>query len=194
MRLLDRYERELVDAARRLEQQPYGRARARRAAGGAIRALAWVPAVLVLALAAGISAIVMSAGRDTGEAGGHRLAGWYVSSAPSGRPLPKGAPHGSTLRLGGDGRYRLTTGIYRVSGRYRLRGDALEFLSAGRYEALPTFGTGMVRLPDAPRCRAALGVYRLIERGDSLTLELSRDGCRPRARVLSYADWHRGGR
>lgn len=189
MRLLDRYEQELLDAARRLREQPDGRARTRRAARGAVRALGWVPAVVAVGLAVAISAVVVSGGGGRGEAGGERLVGWYASPAPSGQALPKGAPHGSTLRLGRDGRYRLTTGIYRVSGRYRVREDMLEFVSAGPYEFLPTFRTRRVRLPDAPHCRAARGVYRVSERGDLLRLEPTRDACPPRARSLSYAAW-----
>lgn len=194
MRLLDRYEDELVEAARRLGNEPARRARARRALGRAGGGLAWVPAVVVVGLAVAISALVMTGGRERHEAHSARLVGWFASPVGSGYPLPKGAPQGSTLRLQPGGRYRLTTDVYRVSGRYRLRGDRLALVSAGRYEFLPTFETNMVRLPHPPQCRTALGLYRVIERRDSVTFRLTRDACQPRARVLSRAAWHRAGR
>jgi hypothetical protein len=194
MRLLDRYEEELLEAARRLRNEPARGAPARRALGRAGGVLAWLPAIVVVGLAVAISALVMTGGREREEAHPARLVGWYASPIGSGQPLPKGAPQGSTLRLDGGGRYRLTTDVYRVSGRYRLRGEVLALVSAGRYEFLPTFETNMIRLPSAPECRTALGRYRLIERRDSVTFRLTRDACRPRARVLSRAAWHRVGR
>lgn len=194
MRLLDRYEEELLEAARRLGNEPNRRARARRALGRAGGGLVWVPAVALVGLALAISALVMTGGRERKEAAPAGLVGWYASPVGSGQQLPKGAPQGSTLRLQGDGSYRLTTDVYRVSGRYRLRGETLALVSARRYEFLPTFRTSMVRLPHAPRCRSALGLYRLIEGRDSVTFRLARDACRPRARVLSRAAWHRAGR
>lgn len=194
MRLLDRYEEELLEAARRLENEPARRERARRTLGRAGRGLAWVPAVVVVGLAVAISALVMTGGREREQAHPARLVGWYASPVGSGQPLPKGAPQGSTLRLERGGRYRLTTDVYRVSGRYQLRREVLALVSAGRYEFLPTFGTTMVRLPHAPQCRTTLGLYRVIERRDSVTFRLTRDACRPRARVLSRAAWHRAGR
>jgi hypothetical protein len=140
-----------------------------------------------------ISALVMTGGGERKAADPARLVGWYASPVGSGQQLPKGAPQGSTLRLQGDGRYRLTTDVYRVSGRYRLRGETLALVSARGYEFLPTFRTNTVRLPRAPQCRTALGLYRLIERRDSVTFRLTRDACRPRARVLSRAAWLRAG-
>src|SRR5215204_3778059 len=147
MRLLDLYEEELLEAARRLGNEPARRERARRTLGHAGRGLAWVPAVVVVGLAVAISALVMTGGREREQAHPARLVGWYASPVGSGQPLPKGAPQGSTLRLERGGRYRLTTDLYRV-----------------------------------------------IERRDSVTFRLIRDACRPRARVLSRAVWHRAGR
>jgi hypothetical protein len=194
MRLLDRYEEELLEAARRLGNRPDRRARTRRALGRAGGGLVWVPAVVLVGLAVAVSALVLTGGGERQEAAPARLVGWYASPVGSGQPLPKGAPKGSTLRLQGGGRYRLTTDVYRVSGRYRLRGEMLALVSAGRYEFLPTFETNMVRLPHAPQCRRAPGLYRLIEGRDSVTFRLTRDACRLRARVLSRAAWHRAGR
>jgi hypothetical protein len=189
MRLVDRYEEELLEAARRLQDEPARRAGLVRALAGAGRGLAWVPAVVVLAVAVAISAAVMTGGRERDEADAARLVGWYASPVGTGQPLPKGAPHGSTLRLDGDdGRYRLRTDVYRVSGRYRVRGDVLELLSA-RYEFLPTFRTGMLSLPPAGQCRTALGLYRVIRGRDLVRFRLTHDSCRARARVLSRAAW-----
>lgn len=194
MRLLDRYEEELLEAARRLGNEPARLTRATRALGRVGGGLAWVPAVMVVVLAVAISALVMTGGRESKEAYPARVVGWYASPVGSGHTLPKGAPQGSTLRLEGDGHYRLTTDVYRVSGRYRLQGEMLALVSAGRYEFLPSFRTSMVPLPHAPQCRTAVGVYRLTRSRDSVTLRLARDACRPRARVLSRAAWHRAGR
>ncbi|HEX6583041.1 MAG TPA: hypothetical protein VF056_05505 [Thermoleophilaceae bacterium] len=193
MTLLDRYEEELLEAARRLRNEPARRARARRALGRAGGGLVWVPAVVLVGLAVAISTLFMTGRGERKEADPARLVGWYASPVGSGQQLPKGAPQGSTLRLQGDGRYRLTTDVYRVSGRYRLRGETLALVSARRYEFLPTFRTSMVRLPHAPQCHTALGLYRLIERRDSITFRLTRDACGPRARVLSRAAWLRAG-
>jgi hypothetical protein len=191
MRLVDRYEEELVEAARRLREKP---SPGRRAVARARGVLAWTPAVALIALGLAISAVVSTGGREGQEARGAGLMGWYASPFGSGQPLPKGAPRGSSLRLGGDGRYRLTTDIYRVSGQYRVDNDTLEFVAAGRYEFLPTFRTNMVRLPDASPCRAALGFYRVVERRGSINFELVRDPCRPRASVVSRGAWRRVGR
>src|SRR5215204_3551976 len=125
MRLVDRYEEELLEAARRLGNEPARRERARRTLGRAGRGLAWVPAVVVVGLAVAISAVIMTGGREPEQAHPARLVGWYASPVDSGQPLPKGAPQGSTLRLERDGRYRLTTDVYRVSGRYQLRREVL---------------------------------------------------------------------
>jgi hypothetical protein len=194
MRIVDRYEEELLEAARRLQGEPARRARFWRALAGAGRGLAWIPAVVVVALAVFISAAVMTGGRERDEADAGRLVGWYASPVGSGLALPKGAPHGSTLRLeGDDGRYRLTTDIYRVSGRYRVRGDVLELLSARRYEFLPAFRTSMLSLPRAAQCSTALGRYRVIRGRDLVRFRLTHDGCRARARVLACAAWHWAG-
>ena len=146
-----------------------------------------------LAVAVAISAAVITGGREHDAADAARLVGWYASPVGSGQALPKGAPQGSTLRLAGDGRYRLTTDVYRVSGRYRVRDDVLELVSARPYEFLPAFRTSMLRPPRAAQCRTALGLYRVVRRHNLVRFRPTHDSCRARARVLSRAAWHWAG-
>jgi hypothetical protein len=193
-RLIDRYEAELLEAARALERPAGGRpARSGwRVTGYGAAAVALVA---LLAVVAAISLLVASGGRTPDRPVTTVPAGLYEGAMAIGRhPLPKGAPHGSALTLAHDGGYGLTIGVHRLTGTYTADGDAISFGGRGRYEYLPGLRTRLAPLPDAAgRCRGALGSYRVRRTGDTLRLVLLSDRCGPRARALTAGPWVRRG-
>jgi hypothetical protein len=193
-RLIERYEQELFEAARRLEEAPAGRARPKHALRLARHGAAAVAVAGALAVVVAVSLLVLAGGGTPEEAAKPRLAGVYESQVRARSELPKGAPRGSALALEREGGYRLTTGVHRLVGTYATGGGTIQFGGPGEYAYLPGQRTAMVPLPDAAgRCRDAVGVYRLDHSGDTLRLVLLADRCGPRARVLTATRWLRRG-
>jgi hypothetical protein len=197
MSLIDHYEQQLLEAAKRL-QQPAPLASPRRVFGATRQVLAaavGAGAALALLAAAMLALLAITrGGQSVRETEAPTPAGWYSSSVDLGHAGPKDTPRGASLFLGAHGSYRLTAGAYRLNGGYRIGDHSAEFRGAGGYEPLAGLSTNVVPQPDpAGRCRGAIGTYRM--RGtETLSFELVSDSCRPRARTLTAKPWVLGGR
>lgn len=197
MSLIDQYEQQLLEAARRL-QQPAAPGTSRRIldAGrqGFALALGAGAALALVALAVLTALAIVSGGQSTQKDATAMEAGWYSSSADVVHGGPKDAPRGASLFLGEHGSYRLTAGVYQLKGRYELRDDSAHFRSGVGFKPLAGLSTNLVPHPDPTgRCRGGVGIYR-VRRGSTLGFELVSDSCRTRARTLTTKPWVLGGR